>query len=88
MIFDAIDQEVRKYVERNDNDKLLKLAGKMKDMDSYLKRIQQPSDFVSVFGKEKAAELMVFHIATNGTMRARMNTIIASLQKVSKDDIF
>jgi hypothetical protein len=72
-MFDVVSTELTKYMEREDDDKMNKLLYRMKSLDRQLVDITCGSDFVKAFGDEIAGILMVYHIATNGTLRKRVN---------------
>lgn len=79
-IFDVMDKEITKYIEREDNTKFMKLVERMKDLDHSLKTINTAEDFKRVFGFNKSVEMMVFYLATNGTLRSKINRSKKKLQ--------
>jgi len=78
LLFNIMQDEVNKYIgyaKEGDNTKLHTLTSDIRAMDSKLRKVKSCADFKVQFGAEQAAELMVYHIATNGTLRSRLNRI-------------
>lgn len=74
-MFRIVDEEIKKYSARNDKTKLYNLFRRLADIDQQLKHISSSDDLKYQFGSEDAARLMMFYIATNGTLRSRVNEL-------------
>jgi hypothetical protein len=74
-----VERELNKYARREDKSKLRTLMSRMAEMDKKLKDVRTSEDLKDVFGAEKAAEYMVFYLATNGTLRPKVNRLRAQI---------
>lgn len=89
-MFRLVDEEIKKYTARTDKTSLYNLFSRISDFDEQFKNIETSEDMKTQFGNEDAARLMVFYIATNGTLRSRLNDLKKKLcynQKRCHNDI-
>lgn len=86
-IFNLMDDEITKYKKRGDRPRLDSLMSRVRRLDGKLKRIHSRVDWVEQFGAEKAAELMVFYVALNGTLRSRLNKACVGVRSTGDVDI-
>jgi len=83
-MFGVMENEITKY---SASGKLHELSKLIDDVDVLLKQVHTSDDFLDLFGKKKATELMIYHIATNGTLRKRFNNAMQDMSKRVRGDI-
>ena len=69
-----MESEIDKYVQRRDFVKLCAINEGVKEMDAKINAVRDGGDFARIFGRQ-SADLMFYHIATNGSLRSKFNHV-------------
>ena len=74
-MFKIAESQLKKY--NRQPSKLQKLLSLTKEMDRKFKCVNSAQDLITVFGEDKARELLIFYCITNGTLRKRIKQMEA-----------